>query len=87
MVAGSLIPRRKTSFELKSNILICNLSLVPLYTLTVESHMCIFVRGVFIIALLLMDLETLSVNDIGVLRTGFIVSHSVNGFLQEYIIS
>jgi hypothetical protein len=77
MVAGSLIPRRKTSFELKSNILICNLSLV-LYTLTPESHMCIFVLGAFIIGLLLMDLKTLSVNNTGVLRIEYIMSHSVS---------
>lgn len=86
MVAGSLIPRRKTSFELKSNILICNLSLVPLYNLTLESHMCIFVRGAFIIGLLLMDLETLSGNDVGVLRAELVMPHSASCLLLEHVI-
>ena len=39
---------------------------MPLCTLTLESHMCVFVRGAFVIALLLMDLKTLTLNDIGV---------------------
>jgi hypothetical protein len=43
---------------------------VPLCTLTLESHMCIFVRGAFVIGLLLMDLKTLALNDMGVFRLG-----------------
>lgn len=43
---------------------------MPLCTLTLESHMCIFVRGAFVIGLLLMDLKTLALNDSGVLKLG-----------------
>ena len=43
---------------------------MPLCALTVESHMCIFVRGAFVIGLLLMDLKILALNDIVVLKLG-----------------
>jgi len=43
---------------------------MPLCTLTLQSHMGIFVRGASVIGLLLMDLKTLALNDIGVLKLG-----------------
>jgi len=43
---------------------------MPLCTLTLESHMCIFVRGAFVMGLLLTGLRTLTLIDIGALKLG-----------------
>jgi len=54
---------------------------MPLCTLTLESHMCVFVRGAFVMGLLLTGLKTLALDDIGVLKLGSFLSHPVNNLI------